>query len=77
MSMGLIFNIAIFFLDTNINVKDGAQCHRKQHWTWSQKIQVVLLDLLLCNCEDLGQLRLPYLEFGDDNAAKSEEMKKS
>lgn len=78
MSMGLIFNLALFFLGTNI-IRDRAQCHRKQHWSWSQKTQVVIMALLLSNCENLMQLRpqFPYLEFRNDNAVRSEEIRKT
>ena len=30
MSMGLIFYLDIFFLGTNLNIRDRAQCHRKK-----------------------------------------------
>lgn len=79
MTMGLISHLAIFFSGTNLNIRDGAQCHRKWHWTLSQKTQVLLLFLPLSNFEKLGKLRpeLPSLEFRDDNTARSKETRKS
>ena len=52
--MDLIFEPAMILLVPNPGMRDGVQCHRPKHWTWSQKAQLLLPAPLLSNSENLG-----------------------